>query len=135
MSAFHIPDPPQNEPNAPLPTEVVPGMPPPLMPHQMGVMGVLRYPMGSLLPRPPAVGLQPPPQFSLPHPVPVQLHHSGPLIQVPSIAVQALPPPPPPPPPVQQGGFSAVPSESHPPQVSTMIVIIKKINCLIFIHP
>ncbi|XP_058629498.1 protein SCAF11 isoform X5 [Onychostoma macrolepis] len=109
-------DPPQNEPNAPLPTEAVPAMPPPLMPHQMGVMGVLRYPMGPLLPRPPAVGLQPPPQFSLPPPVPVQLHPTGQLIQVPSIAVQALPPPPPPPPPVQQGGFTAVPSESHPPQ-------------------
>uniref|UniRef100_A0A8C2CHQ5 Protein SCAF11-like n=1 Tax=Cyprinus carpio TaxID=7962 RepID=A0A8C2CHQ5_CYPCA len=109
-------DPPQNEPNAPLPTEAVPALPPPLMPHQMGVMGVLRYPMGPLLPRPPAVGLQPPPQFSLPPPVPVQLHPTGPLLQVPSIAVQALPPPPPPPPPVQQGGFTAVPSESYPPQ-------------------
>ncbi|XP_043086692.1 protein SCAF11 isoform X2 [Puntigrus tetrazona] len=110
-------DPPQNEPNAPLPTEAVPAMPPPLMPHQMGVMGVLRYPMGPLLPRPPAVGLQPPPQFSLPSPVPVQLHPSGPILQVPSIAVQALPPPPPPPPPVQQGSFTAVPSETHLPQV------------------
>uniref|UniRef100_A0A8C1FAL3 SR-related CTD-associated factor 11 n=1 Tax=Cyprinus carpio carpio TaxID=630221 RepID=A0A8C1FAL3_CYPCA len=109
-------DPPQNEPNAPLPTEAVPALPPPLMPHQMSVMGVLRYPMGPLLPRPPAVGLQPPPQFSLPPPVPVQLHPTGPLLQVPSIAVQALPPPPPPPPPVQQGGFTAVPSESYPPQ-------------------
>ncbi|XP_073694121.1 uncharacterized protein scaf11 isoform X2 [Garra rufa] len=110
-------DPPQIEPNAPLPTEAVPAMPPPLIPHQMGVMGVLRYPMGPLLPRPPAVGLQPPPQFSLPPPVPVQLHPTGPLLQVPAIAVQGLPPPPPPPPPVQQGGFTAVPSESHPPQV------------------
>uniref|UniRef100_A0A673KIS6 Protein SCAF11-like n=1 Tax=Sinocyclocheilus rhinocerous TaxID=307959 RepID=A0A673KIS6_9TELE len=109
-------DPPQNEPNAPLPTEAVPALPPPLMPHQMGVMGVLPYPMGPLLPRPPAVGLQPPPQFSLPPPVPVQLHPTGPLLQVPSIAVQALPPPPPPPPPVQQGGFTAIPSESHQPQ-------------------
>uniref|UniRef100_A0A671TAE4 Protein SCAF11-like n=1 Tax=Sinocyclocheilus anshuiensis TaxID=1608454 RepID=A0A671TAE4_9TELE len=109
-------DPPQNDPNAPLPTEVVPALPPPLMPHQMGVMGVLPYPMGPLLPRPPAVGLQPPPQFSLPPPVPVQLHPTGPLLQVPSIAVQALPPPPPPPPPVQQGGFTAIPSESHQPQ-------------------
>ncbi|KAL1275297.1 hypothetical protein QQF64_034920 [Cirrhinus molitorella] len=108
-------DPPQNEPNVPLPTEAVPAMPPPLMPHQMGVMGVLRYPMGPLLPRPPAVGLQPPPQFSLPPPVPVQLHPTGPLLQVPTIAV-GLPPPPPPPPPVQQGSFTAVPSESHPPQ-------------------
>ncbi|XP_016094324.1 protein SCAF11 isoform X3 [Sinocyclocheilus grahami] len=110
-------DPPQNEPNARLPTEAVPALPPPLMPHQTGVMGVLPYPMGPLLPRPPAVGLQPPPQFSLPPPVPVQLHPTGPLLQVPCIAVQALPPPPPPPPPVQQGGFTAIPSESHQPQV------------------
>ncbi|XP_059366557.1 protein SCAF11 isoform X3 [Carassius carassius] len=109
-------DPPQNEPNAPLPTEVVPALPPPLMTHQMGVMGVLRYPMGPLLPRPPAVGLQPPPQFSLPPPVPVQLHPTGALLQVPSMSVQALPPPPPPPPPVQQSCFTAAPSESYPPQ-------------------
>ncbi|KAK7129600.1 hypothetical protein R3I93_019293 [Phoxinus phoxinus] len=106
-------DPPQNEPNAPLPTEAVPALPPTLMPHQLGVMGVLRYPMGPLLPRPPAVGLQPP-QFSLPPPGPVQLH-PGPLLQVPSIAVQGLPPPPPPPPPVQ-AGFTIVPPESHPSQ-------------------
>uniref|UniRef100_A0A672T8L1 Protein SCAF11-like n=1 Tax=Sinocyclocheilus grahami TaxID=75366 RepID=A0A672T8L1_SINGR len=109
-------DPPQNEPNAPLPTEAVPAMPPPLMPHQMGVMGVLHYPMGPLLPRPPAVGLQPPPQFSLPPQVPVQLHPTRTLLQVPSIAVQGLPPPPPPPPPMQQCGFTVVPSESHPAQ-------------------
>ncbi|XP_056312234.1 protein SCAF11 isoform X5 [Danio aesculapii] len=111
-------DPPQNEPNAPLPTEAVPAMPPPLLPHQMGVMGVLRFPMGPapLLQRPPTAGLQAPPQFSLPPPVPVQLHQTGPLMQVPSIAAQALPPPPPPPPPVQQGGFTVVPPESHPPQ-------------------
>ncbi|XP_067283050.1 protein SCAF11 [Pseudorasbora parva] len=106
-------DPPQNEPNAPMPTEAVPALPPTLMPPQMGVMGVLRYPMGPLLPRPPAVGLQPPPQFNLPPPVPVQLHPTGPLLQVPSIAVQGLPPPPPPPPPVQQGGFTTAPPESH----------------------
>ncbi|KAK9975536.1 hypothetical protein ABG768_020789 [Culter alburnus] len=109
-------DPPQNEPNAPLATEAVPALPPTLMPHQLGVMGVLRYPMGHMLPRPPAMGLQPPPQFSLPPPVPVQLHPTGSLLQVPSIAVQGLPPPPPPPPPVQQGGFTAVPPESHPSQ-------------------
>lgn len=111
-------DPPQNEPSAPLPTEAVPAMPPPLLPHQMGVMGVMRFPMGPapLLQRPPTAGLQAPPQFSLPPPVPVQLHQAGPLMQVPSIAVQALPPPPPPPPPVQQGGFTVVPPESHPSQ-------------------
>ncbi|CAM4561425.1 unnamed protein product [Leuciscus chuanchicus] len=107
-------DPPQNEPNAPLPTEAVPALPPTLMPHQLGVMGVLRYPMGPLLPRPPGVGLQPP-QFSLPPPVPVQLHPTGPLLQVPSIAVQGLPPPPPPPPPVQ-AGFTVIAPESHPSQ-------------------
>ncbi|XP_059360679.1 protein SCAF11-like isoform X3 [Carassius carassius] len=106
-------DPLQNEPNAPLVTEVVPAMPPPLMPHQMGVMGVLPYPMAPLLPRPPAVGFQPHPQFNLPPPVPVQLHPTRMLLQVPSIAVQGLPPPPPPPPPVQHGGFTVVPSESH----------------------
>ncbi|XP_042593452.1 protein SCAF11-like isoform X2 [Cyprinus carpio] len=110
-------DPLQNEPNAPPPTEAVPAMPPPMMPHQMGVMGVLHYPMGPLLPRPPAVGLQPPPQFSVPPPVPVQLHPTRMLLQVPSIAVQGLPPPPPPPPPVQHGGFTVVPSESHLAQV------------------
>ncbi|KAG1932569.1 protein SCAF11 isoform X2 [Pimephales promelas] len=107
-------DPPQNEPNAPLPAEAVPAPPPTLMPHQLGVMGVMRYPMAPLLPRPPAVGLQPP-QFSLPPPGPVQLHPAGPLLQVPSIAVQGLPPPPPPPPPVQ-AGFTIVPPESHPSQ-------------------
>ncbi|KTG06403.1 hypothetical protein cypCar_00046327 [Cyprinus carpio] len=83
-------DPPQNEPNAPLPTEAVPALPPPLMPHQMSVMGVLRYPMGPLLPRPPAVGLQPPPQFSLPPPVPVQLHPTGPLLQKLQIQERAI---------------------------------------------
>ncbi|XP_077091295.1 uncharacterized protein scaf11 isoform X3 [Siphateles boraxobius] len=108
-------DHPQNEPNAPLPTEAVPALPPTLMSHQLGVMGVLRYPMGPLLPRPPAVGLQPP-QFSLPPPGPVQLHPAGPLLHVPSIAVQGLPPPPPPPPPVQ-AGFTIVPADSHPSQV------------------
>lgn len=104
-------------------TEAVPALPPTLMPHQLGVMGVLRYPMGHMLPRPPAMGLQPPPQFSLPPPVPVQLHPTGSLLQVPSIAVQGLPPPPPPPPPVQQGSFTAVPPESHPSQVSTRVII------------
>lgn len=107
-------DPPQNEPKAPLSTEAVPQPLPALMPHQLGMVGVLRYPMAPLVPRAPAPGLQPA-QFGMPPPVSVHLHQAGPLLQVPTIAVQGLPPPPPPPPPVQQGGFTA-PNEGHMPQ-------------------
>ncbi|XP_057180712.1 protein SCAF11 isoform X2 [Triplophysa rosa] len=115
-------DPPQNQTNTPLQTEAVPQPLPTLMPPQLGMLGVLRYPMPSLVPRPPVPGLQPA-QFSMPPPVPVHLHPTGPLhpagplLQVQSIAVQGLPPPPPPPPPVQQGGFTTVPAESHTSQV------------------
>ncbi|KAJ8007142.1 hypothetical protein DPEC_G00114480 [Dallia pectoralis] len=103
-------DPPQNEPNVQLSAQ---GEAPPtqnVMPPQLNV---LHYPMG---PRGPSVSLQPAPFGILPQ-VPMHLHSSVPLLQVPVAAAQGLPPPPPPPPPMQQGSMTAIQADSRATQM------------------
>lgn len=103
---------PQSEPSTHLPNEAVPA-PPAVMPHQLNVLGVLRYPMGPIGPRAPSVSLQPAP-FAIPPQIPVHLHPPGLPLTIPPMAVQSLPPPPPPPPPVQQGSLTVLPTDSLP---------------------
>lgn len=107
-----ISDPPQSEPNTHTPSEAVPA-PPSVIPHQINVLGMLRYPVGSVGPRGPSVTVQPAP-FAIPTQIPVHLHPPGPSIQMHAMAIQGLPPPPPPPPPVQQGNLTIMPTDLHP---------------------
>lgn len=107
-----ISDLPQSEPNTHIPNEAVPA-PPSVLPHQLNMLGVLRYPVGSMGPRGPSVTVQPA-QFAIPTQMPVHLHTAGPPLQMHTMAVQGLPPPPPPPPPVQQGSFTVLPTDPLP---------------------
>lgn len=107
---FLISDLPQSEPNTHIPNEAVPA-PPSVLPHQINMLGVLHYPMGSMGPRGPSVQ---PAQFAIPTQIPVHLHPPGPPLQMHAMAVQGLPPPPPPPPPIQQGSLTVLPTDPLP---------------------
>ncbi|XP_045064790.1 protein SCAF11 isoform X3 [Coregonus clupeaformis] len=105
-------DPPQSEPNAH-------GEAPPALNVMPPQLNVLHYPMG---PRGPPVSLQPPP-FGMPPQVPMHLHSSVPLLQVPVTAAQGLPPPPPPPPPMQQGSMTAIQADSRTTQMMSSMAV------------
>lgn len=109
---FFFSDLPQSEPNTHIPNEAVPA-PPSVLPHQINVLGVLRYPVSSMGPRGPSVTVQPAP-FAIPTQIPVHLHPSVPPLQMHTMAVQGLPPPPPPPPPVQQGSLTILSTDPLP---------------------
>ncbi|XP_077401762.1 uncharacterized protein scaf11 isoform X2 [Vanacampus margaritifer] len=88
--------------NAPAPVlTAMPQLPPPqlnVLHHHFPLQG----PRGPL-----PVSLQPSAAYAMPPPIPVHLHPTVPLLQVPAVSAQGLPPPPPPPPPMQQGGQTA----------------------------
>lgn len=107
---FVYSDPAQSETNA---QPNAGGEAPPALNVMPPQMNVLHYPMG---PRGPPVSLQPPP-FGMPPQVPMHLHSSVPVLQVPVTAAQGLPPPPPPPPPMQQGSMTAIQADSRTTQV------------------
>ncbi|KAL0962968.1 hypothetical protein UPYG_G00347810 [Umbra pygmaea] len=106
-------DPAQSEPSAQLNAQIETLPTQNVMPPQLNVVP---YPVG---PRGPPVSLQPPPFGMLPQ-VPMHLHSSVPLLQVPPTAVQGLPPPPPPPPPIQQGSITAIQADSRTTQMMSM---------------
>lgn len=115
-----ISDLPQSEPNTHIPNEAGPA-PPTVLPHPINVLGVLRYPVGTMGPRGPSVAVQPA-SFAIPTQIPVHLHPPGPTLQMHTMAVQGLPPPPPPPPPVQQGSLTVL-STDPLPQVRDWLIV------------
>ncbi|XP_066580524.1 protein SCAF11 isoform X2 [Amia ocellicauda] len=78
-------------------------------------VNILQFPLG--VPTP-AMNMQSAP-FNMSHQLPVHLHSTVPLLQVPAPASQGLPPPPPPPPPSQQANFLAAQNDGKPPQAMT----------------
>ncbi|XP_062849989.1 protein SCAF11 isoform X2 [Trichomycterus rosablanca] len=112
-------DPPQSEPNTHIPNEAVPA-PPTVLPHQLNMIGVLRYPLGPVGPQGPPLAIHPPP-FTMSTQIPIHLPHAGPP-PMPPMTMQGLPPPPPPPPPIQQGSFTLLPPETVPQVVTSVSV-------------
>ena len=85
----------------------------------LGVMhphfNVLHYPLGQ---HGVPVNLQSAAPYVMPPQVPIHLHPTVPLLQVPCVTAQGLPPPPPPPPPMQHGSLTAAQPDSRTTQVS-----------------
>ncbi|XP_046873664.1 protein SCAF11 isoform X2 [Hypomesus transpacificus] len=83
----------------------------------LGVMhphfNVLHYPLGQ---HGVPVNLQSAAPYVMPPQVPIHLHPTVPLLQVPCVTAQGLPPPPPPPPPMQHGSLTAAQPDSRTTQ-------------------